>query len=124
MPDKSPQPRIRILRDIASYEPRRIHELLTELICTTLADVHLADGGAEADVMQLSDGDRRGIVLVLYDRSYETDETDFTDAIMALLNHRAAHVYWYVVADTEENAVTVIGAYAADMPVEAVTPVT
>lgn len=108
-----------------------VYRRLALLVTTTLADVHLlTDDTAAVSMMQIREEDKRGLVYVLHGTSYT--ETDFTDAVMALLGTRAPSVYWYVVPmgpgqdeeDDPEPSVNVIGVYDAAMPAEAITVVT
>lgn len=110
---------MRIAQDFGPDEP--VYRRLVELIAQTLGDVGLADDAAEGSVLQMAEEALRGICFVLFDRSYDSDETAFTDALMALLSHRAPLVNWYVVPISEDNAVTVIGTYPADMPEQSIT---
>lgn len=103
------------------------YQRLIELVSTTLVDVHLTDHDGQISVMQVVEEDKRALVYVLHGVSYV--ESDFTDAVMALLGTRAPAVNWYVVPmddddGDQEPSTNVIGVYDADMPPDVITVVT
>lgn len=121
------------IRNITDYGPDdSAYQALTQTVAQTLVDVGLAVYEDAAAAMQMAEEDRHAIVFVLFDRAYS--DPAMTDAIMALLNHRASLVYWYVVGEQPEveddepvdldMGITVIGVYNADMPAEAITVIT